>query len=216
VSAALERLLGLAAQWSVPLVLAVVPAPAEPALAARLGGLAGVRVAVHGLAHRSHAGPGEKKQELGAHRPPAAVLDEISSGRDRLNRLFGGQALPMLVPPWNRIAPELLPHLPGLGIRYLSTIGPQPPHEPVPDLVRIDCQLDIMDWRNRRSHDHELLWGRLAELVRGRAALPGPIGLLTHHLVHDEQAWKFLSRLFELTAGHEAVSWAWPVPEIGA
>ncbi|HUF45256.1 MAG TPA: polysaccharide deacetylase, partial [Aestuariivirgaceae bacterium] len=202
--------------WSVPVVVAVVPMPAEPHLAIRLAEFAHIKVAAHGFAHRNHALPGEKKQELGPHRPAETVLEELSIGLDRLVGLFSGQAVPMLVPPWNRIAAELLPRLPQLGIRYLSAFDPSQLREPVPDLLQVDCQLDIIDWRARGAHPHEVLAGRLAGLVRDSAAAPAPIGILSHHLAHDEKAWQFLTHLFRLTARHEAVTWGWPVPDFYA
>lgn len=207
---ALMRLLGLAGDWDVPLVLAVIPQPAQPDLARVL--TARTRVAVHGFAHLNHAPAGEKKQELGAHRPAETVLEELGTGRERLASLFPGHAVPMLVPPWNRIAPGLIPHLPRLGFRTLSSFGPAAPHQPAPGLTQADCQLDIIDWRTRRTHPPGLLAGRLAALVRERAPAPAPIGILTHHLVHDGAAWDYLSSLFRLTARHEAATWVWPVP----
>lgn len=209
----LERLLELAGEWTVPVVLAVIPMPAEPRLAVRLGDFNNVKVALHGFSHSNHAPAEEKKQELGGHRPAASVLNEIHSGLDRLVRLFGGQAVPMLVPPWNRIAAELIACLPQIGISYLSAFGPARSRQPAPGLVQVDCQLDIIDWRGTRgSHPHQVLADRLAGLVRERAAgPPDPIGILSHHLVHDDAAWQFLQALFRLTARHEAVTWGWPV-----
>ena len=212
VTPALERLLALILQWDVPAVLAVIPVPARPELAVRLGELGPVRVALHGFAHRNHAGPEEKKQELGPHRPAATVLDEIDNGFDRLKGMFPDHTVPMLVPPWNRIAADLLPHLPQLGLRCLSAFSNQFPHEPVPGLVQVDCQLDIIDWSQRRSHPHDMLSGRLAALVRQRKGTTAPIGILTHHLDHDEAAWAFLAGLLRLTARHEAVTWGCSVP----
>jgi hypothetical protein len=216
VTPALDRLLALILQWDVPAVLAVIPVPARPELPVRLGVLGRVRVAPHGFAHSNHAGPGEKKQELGPHRPAATVLDEIRVGFDRLKDMFPDQTVPLLVPPWNRIAPDLLPRLPELGLNYLSAFGQQIPLESVPRLTQIDCQLDIIDWSRRRSHPPEMLAGRLAALVRQCGAAQAPIGILTHHIDHDEAAWAFLADLFRLTAGHEAVSWSWPVPAFEA
>src|SRR3712207_7045597 len=42
------------------------------------------------------------------------------SGVERLLRFYGNRLVPMLVPPWNRIDPALLPDLPPLGLRALS------------------------------------------------------------------------------------------------
>ena len=41
-----------------------------------------------------------------------------------------------------------------------------------------------------------------------KPAAARPLGVLTHHLVHDEIAWLFLEGLFEATAGNPACRWA--------
>ena len=47
-----------------------------------------------------------------------------------------------------------------------------------------------------------------AELRWRREADSGePVGVLTHHLVHDETAWLFLEGLFAATAAHPACRW---------
>ena len=51
------------------------------------------------------------------------VLGELGTGWLALERLFGGRALSVMVPPWNRIAPALVPTLPEIGFRGLSTFG---------------------------------------------------------------------------------------------
>ena len=106
---ALDRLLDLQRAHDQPLALAVVPAGATPALAARLAQAPRVDLLQHGYAHTNHAPPGDKKAELGAHRPAMFVLGELGTGRLALERLFGRRVLPVLVPPWNRIAPALVP-----------------------------------------------------------------------------------------------------------
>ena len=68
---ALTRLMALCADYGVPPTLAVIPAHASANLAAALSH--STRVALHGWTHENHAGPGEKKQELGAHRPRELV-----------------------------------------------------------------------------------------------------------------------------------------------
>ncbi len=202
-TAPLDRLLALSRDWTVPLTLAVIPARTGPALAQGLNGVAGVAVAVHGWSHENHAGPGEKKQELGAHRPAPEVLETLARGKDRLTALFGAAALPVLVPPWNRIAPDVVAGLPALGFRALSVYGPA---RPAPLRV-VNTHVDLMDWRGSGGgHPPETL---LADLARAIGTHPEePIGILSHHLVHDEAAWRFLPALFALTRDHPACRWA--------
>jgi hypothetical protein len=157
---------------------------------------------VHGWSHRNHAPAGEKKQELGAHRPAAVVLAEIAGGLARLRALHGAGLVPVLVPPWNRIAAEVVAGLPALGFAALSTFGPP---RPAP-LAVINTHVDLIDWHGTgggRAPD-ALLSDLLGALDRPES---GAIGLLSHHLVHDAQAWSFLARLFELTQGHPGCRW---------
>ena len=81
---ALDRLLDLTATFNVPATLAVIPAHATQALAHRLADQSHVTVAVHGWAHQNHAGDGQKKQELGLHRPRNAVVADLRQGLARI------------------------------------------------------------------------------------------------------------------------------------
>lgn len=213
-TAALDRLLALSADSGVPLAIAAVPGRCAAALAERLAAAAGSATALqHGYAHCNHAPPGEKKAELGGHRPVAAVCEELARGAALMAGLFASQALPVLVPPWNRIAPELLPLLPDLGLAGLSTYGPRPPAGPAKGLVQANTHVDIMRWDAPRGFLGEaealgLLCGHLR--ARRDAAADGeidpaePTGLLTHHLAHDEAAWAFLAKLMPLLGRHAA------------
>jgi hypothetical protein len=193
---ALDRLLSVQHETQVPLALAVVPATATQALAARLVDESGVDVLQHGYAHTNHAPAGEKKMELGAHRPAMLVLGDLGTGWMALERLFGARALPVLVPPWNRIAPLLVPTLPEIGFRGLSTFGARSRIEPVKGLLQVNTHLDLMDWRGHRGFVGED--AALATLVRalGAGRITGePVGVLSHHLAMDEGAWDFLRSL---------------------
>ncbi|NRP22267.1 hypothetical protein LPJGGPFB_05526 [Ensifer adhaerens] len=211
-TAPLDRLLSLAASHAVPLTLAVPPAPATEALARHLSGRADIGVAAHGWAHRNHAPREEKKQELGAHRPPAVILDELRRGAERLRTLFPEHFVPMLVPPWNRIDAALSPRLPEIGFSVLSVFGPEKP-SPFP---LVNTHVDVMDWRGTRGcRDHTLIIADIIERIRqvcgdveGREDQSGgTLGLLTHHLVHDAAVWDFLEKLFTATSGHPACCW---------
>lgn len=218
-SNALDLLLGLAAAESVPLALAVIPAATGPALADALRPRRDVAVLQHGYAHRNHAPAGEKKAELGPHRTPAEVMETLEQGRSRLRALFGARFLPVLVPPWNRVDPSLLPALPGLGFTDLSTYGGRP-QPTAGGLAITDTHVDIVDWRNGRGFVGEgaalgLVVRHLAARRRGETARDEPTGLLTHHLVHDRAGWAFTAAFLARVAAHPAACWLTPFELFG-
>lgn len=197
----LSRLLALMQADALPLTLAVIPALAEPALAQWLTPMDGVSVAVHGWQHVNHAPPSRKKQELGLDRGLPCVLDELARGLDRLQQRHGGQCEALLVPPWNRIADELPPHLPSIGYRGLSVFA----NQQFQGLPVINTHVDIIDWKGHRGgRDVAELLLETAHLVDEGRTL---IGVLTHHQLHDETAWDFLQRFVSLTRMHPAVRW---------
>ncbi|MFB9949300.1 polysaccharide deacetylase family protein [Rhizobium puerariae] len=202
----LDRLLGLAADNDIPVTLAVIPADAGERLAQRLEDAPQATVAVHGWSHRNHAPGGERKQELGLHRGSAVVLAEIGEGRERLRRLFGERAFPMLVPPWNRIHEDLLPALPPLGIQALSIFGRENRDIPLPLL---NTHVDIIDWRGARNgRPADVLFAEILLRMEALTAHPlDTVGILSHHLVHDAAAWSFLEALFRLTREHPGCRW---------
>ncbi|MCE7030296.1 polysaccharide deacetylase family protein [Jiella avicenniae] len=203
----LDRLLGLAKRHALPLALAVIPVGAELALAERLAGEAGVSVLLHGHAHANHASPGEKRAEFGDHRPADVMRGEIVAGKARLEDLFADRFRPVFVPPWNRIGRTARALLAGLGLPTLSVYGAAKDSsdgEP----AELNTHLDVMDWRAMRGLTFDAADGRLAALIDGRtgsAAVAEPIGLLTHHLQHDESAWALTDRLLGLLVAHPAV-----------
>jgi peptidoglycan/xylan/chitin deacetylase (PgdA/CDA1 family) len=196
---ALDRLLALAD--GAPLLIAAIPAGAEPSLARRLATAAGVSVAVHGLAHADHAPPGEKAAEFGAHRPLSVLHREATEALRRAReRLPAEKLLKVFVPPWNRIAPDLARDLPLLGYTGLSAAG----GPSVPGLTRADCTLDVIDWRGTRSlRDPARLLATLS--AHAEAEEEHPLGLTTHHLAHDEAVWEFLAKLIPVLKAHPAV-----------
>lgn len=201
---ALTRLLDLGARHDVPLALAVIPAGAGVPLAELLAVRAGLDVLLHGWSHENHAPADEKKQELGPHRPAGAVLAELSEGSRRLVQLFGAQFVPVLVPPWNRIDKALLPKLSAIGIEALSVFGPEKPGEP----VMVNTHADIMDWHGTRGCRPPA--AIIEDIVRRLSAMErsgGTMGLLTHHLVHDDAAWDFIDGLLAATSRHPGCRW---------
>jgi peptidoglycan/xylan/chitin deacetylase (PgdA/CDA1 family) len=209
-SPALGRLLALGPQ---PLAIAVIPAQMTPALAEILAG-GPVDVLQHGYAHRNYEPPGTKKAELGAARPLAAVREELRRGAQFLAAAFGNQALPVLVPPWNRIAEPLIDHLAEDGYRGLSTQGTRRPvaASRQEGILQVNTHMDIVDWRGGRGFIGleaaiDLALGHLSARRDGRADAAEPTGLLTHHLVLEDAAFDFTAEFLARTAQHPAVQW---------
>lgn len=206
---ALRQLTAITGKNDVPLLLCVVPEQTSTDLARDLARHKHVAVAVHGFGHHNHAPPGEKSQELGAHRSVPIVVEELTKARAKLAELYDARLSRILVPPWNRIAPDVVARLPELGFSGLSTFGTAHEAAGVPGITQLNTHLDIIDWKGARGGRDPLWLAReLAKLLSlSRCAAQAPIGVLAHHLVHDELAWQFLEELFEMTAQHSAVNW---------
>ena len=202
---ALDHLLALARSHSLPLGLAVVPKGATGALAARLKSEPSVAVLQHGWAHKNHAAVGEKKIELGGVRPVSEVLKDLGRGFDRLQGLFAEQFLPVLVPPWNRISDAVREARSSLGLAGLSTSGPVPAGEP----HQVNVHVDIFAWRpTRRPLSRAEGYERLGiEVERRLAGAPEPLGIMTHHLVHEAASWALLDEMLAMLTEHRATRW---------
>ena len=194
----LKKLLDMSRTSDVPLALAVVPHAAEPGLFRLLHERASVLQ--HGTDHRNRAAAGEKKTEYPAAEPVEAALARITDGFARLRALAGGRFVPVLAPPWNRMRKELLKNLPAIGIRGISGYGARASAEPASGLHQVNTHVDIVDWRHGKRFVGES--EALCMAVQNSNA-EEPVGLLTHHAVHDAAAWRFLERLFKV----EGIRW---------
>ena len=144
----IERLLGLAAAYRIPLHLAAIPRDLTDALAAAMEGVGEARILQHGYAHVDHAPKGEGSWELGAHRPQGQVLDELALGAARLRGAFGSRFLPVLVPPWTRIEFSLVRHLPDVGFRALSMEGARLQRFAAPGVMALNAHCDPIRWKS--------------------------------------------------------------------
>lgn len=207
-SPALERLSDLAERFAAPVLLAIIPLLAEPALATALRGMPLLRPCQHGAIHRNHAPAGSKKSEFGTERSAADVDADIARGRQRLHDLLGDAVLPVFVPPWNRIARSHAARLDILGFAGLSCFRDyRPGPEGGPRLL--NTHVDIIDWHGGRIGRPAA--GILTELTtlltqrRQDESGDSELGLLLHHRDHDETAWSVLSEILAATAVHPAV-----------
>ncbi len=210
-TADLTQLVDLATELEVSLHLAVIPSLAEDSLADAIGARPLVVPMVHGWAHLNHAPEGEKKAEFGHPRPEAAA--EMGLGLTRLKTLFPADSIDLFVPPWNRMDARLIAALPSAGYAGVSTFTPRKTAYPMPGLVQINTHLDPIFWRGGGGLvPPEQLIPALVETLQDRRAgvtdATEPLGLLTHHLVHDAAIWDFTRGVLEelLAGGARAVS----------
>lgn len=208
---ALDSLLDLAQRYRLPLALAVIPAGMDDRLPDCLSARAAVSVLQHGYAHRDYAASDEPGAELGEHRPAAQVVAELERGWSLLARSLGPRLLPVLVPPFNRIAESLLPALAPVGFRGLSRFTPRPGRESH-GLVLANCHVDPVDWKRGSCFRGEArtlgeLISHLKQRRTGRVDAAEATGLLTHHAAHDGATWQFLERLLAHLGAHPGVRW---------
>ncbi|MDX1732289.1 MAG: glycosyl transferase family 28, partial [Aurantimonas coralicida] len=158
----LARLLAQRRETGVPLGLAVIPDGARPDLLDGMTPDDDIRLFLHGWCHANHAPAGEKRAEFGDHRPAASMLEEIRRGRDRLAGLADERFLPVFVPPWNRIGPDMAARLGEAGLPGLSIFArPASWH-------RVHTHLDLMDWRAGQAQDAATLDRLLAAQIAAR------------------------------------------------
>ncbi|MCB1451114.1 MAG: polysaccharide deacetylase family protein [Nitratireductor sp.] len=202
---ALVRLDALVREHDIPLLLAVIPDPAQPALAARLANSPLITPAVHGFRHVSHSPKGEKVCELGTHRPVDDVLDELAKGREKLRDLFAREISAILVPPWNRIHDAVRDRIGDAGFAAVSAHG----WSGAAPVKMINAHIDVIHWKGGRK-GRDLVWvhyNLLRNLETARQRGGEPVGILLHHLDHDEQAWLAIESIFDWTRKNPAIKW---------
>lgn len=207
-SPALGRLAGLGERFGLPVLLAVIPMLAEPALAAALRAMPALLPCQHGCWHRNHAPEGAKKSEFGPLRTVSDMTSQITQARQRLGDLFGPALLPVFVPPWNRIDPGHAALLPALDFSGLSCFRGYE-LAPTGGLQLGNTDLDVMDWSSRTGRQPQDLIADTCQLLAAKRASPVPggdaFGVLMHHRDHDGTAWAFLEIFLALATRHPAV-----------
>lgn len=211
-SAELEHLAALSAQLDLPVHLAVIPQGVTADLPRFTTDHPQLIPVVHGWSHQNHAPAGEKKAEFGAHRPLDERLEDAERGLTTLQEAFGSSLRPMFVPPWNRIAPEMLTWLAGAGFSAVSTFTPRKTAKPAPGLLRVNTHLDPIDWKGGRGllPVNQLIaqvTRQLRDRRQGDADNGEPYGLLTHHLVQDAASWDFVAALAARLLNGPAEAW---------
>lgn len=204
-TAQLDRLLSIARAHDMPLTLAVVPDVPLQALGARLAEASGVTAVQHGYDHQNRRG-GAHAGEIPHDWSADQIRAHLAPGWANLSTLPGARRI--YVPPWN----DVHPLLPGVLVAdgYEGWSAWQDNGE-TGGLARVDAHLDLLRWRGgaRFRGTGKFLKELRRMLVARRQAgrWDAPIGVLTHHLVHDENSWRFLYRFMGWTRARPAVEW---------
>ncbi len=204
----LAPLLDLSRADSRPLGLAVVPGWLDEATVRLVRGKPTAEVLQHGWTHANHARRGEKSIELGGTAATADCLDLLRRGAERLGSAFGADFLPVLVPPWNRIADPVIERLHDAGYAGLSTHSNDRRGSAL-GLVQINTHVDIINWRgNRRMKPVGTLIDEVEHLL-AQGGLP-VIGILSHHLVMTVDDVARLGRFFSALEARHRCRWIAP------
>jgi hypothetical protein len=188
--ARLLRLADVFASHGLPLDLAVIPAELTPRLAGELRERP-VGLHQHGYAHLNHQREG-RKCEFGSDRSRAQQEADIAAGRERLTELLGDRLDAIFTPPWNRSTRDTAEALVALGFAALSR---EHRAEPLGLLPEVPVHLDVA----RLSPDE--LDARFAGLVREG----GPVGVMFHHAVMEDDDFARADALLGLLADHDRV-----------
>ncbi len=208
----LDRLIELARQHRAIVHLAAIPARLAPDFGPALEHEPHVRVLQHGYAHIDHAPAGAGSWELGEDRPQEMVLAELRKGHHLLRTALGERFLPVLVPPWTRIAASLIPHIGEAGLFALSMEGARQGRFAAPGIATYNAHCDPIKWKGGARFTGtgkalDEIVKHLAARRRGVADADEPTGLCTHHLDHDAATWEFVERLLAEVTAHKAARW---------
>jgi peptidoglycan/xylan/chitin deacetylase (PgdA/CDA1 family) len=191
--ARLLALLDRFAACALPVDLAVIPRSLGAGLAGELAARPGVGLHQHGLSHANHEREG-RKCEFGPSRGLEAQRRDIEAGRARLTDLLGDRVDPIFTPPWNRCTADTGAALAELGFRVLSRESRAEPLA-VPGLVELPVHID---WVRLSPPE---LGARIAAAIEAG----GPVGLMFHHAVMEDDDMRRMSALLDFLAGHERV-----------
>jgi hypothetical protein len=208
---ALDRLLALSARFDAPITIAAVPDGDVAALAQACRGVPHAELAIHGFRHENRAPPGRPSGEVNDQDGLAEVMSDLGAAMEAFRR--AGVTPRLFVPPWNNAHPTLKQALELQGLQ-LSCYGEM---RRAAEPGRLDAHLDFMRWKPRarfRGAVRFLLRARrlLAER-RLNGAWDQPLGLLTHHLDHDEPAWRFLEAFLPVAKPVARISLDEPTPQ---
>src|SRR5262249_31062335 len=147
----------------------------------------------HGFRHHWEYEVQEEKYacgEFGKGRELSRMMTDAHDGHVALDRLFGENGWQkVFVPPFHALSTDFKAVLPSLG--YWGLSAGIPLTTPINTVAEANAEIDIMNWPKRAFHGAEavekMVVAQLQARREGMRSGEGPIGLLTHHLAHDEE-----------------------------
>jgi hypothetical protein len=227
-SAPLARLHEFAARYDITIGLAIIPARIHPSLL-KFMSEEGQRFhpMCHGWQHVSHSPEGSKWSEFGEGRPPEAAIKDAQLALDAFRSHFAGYDA-VFVPPFCQISNAVIEALPAIGYAGLSA-GPgwlerklshlpssairlpaiRMPRRPRSGIRRLDVHIDPIDWQKRTAHSAATICNAVMKSLHPRymgvVSSDTPIGLVTHHLDHDDSVWAACNDVMDAVRYHPAV-----------
>jgi peptidoglycan/xylan/chitin deacetylase (PgdA/CDA1 family) len=222
VSVELDRLSQLAARHELNIGLAAIPGKLDRSLvdfvdSERLH----FHPMCHGWQHVNYNGKG-KPAEFGADRPQSALVEDGRLAFEAFAEHFGRVGV-VFVPPFGRITDAMVDVLPEIGFvgvskgpsameRWMTRVAwaPSPVRLPTRKSVpHFDVHIDPIDWRRMTARDAAAVGAEIVGHLRlrrnGFVSSDLPIGILTHHLAHDDAVWALCDDLFGALR-HEAAA----------
>ena len=224
-SQSLDRLHDLATKHRVRIGLAVIPGKILPNLSSFLRtNTQQFYPMCHGWMHVNH-NRRNKPGEFGPDRPISKMIMDAQSALDLFSERFG-EVRAIFVPPFNRVTPAMVKALPEIGFFGVSLMPNYLERKilqfgsgsawskliKIPEFSgspRIDVHLDVINWKTRTAHETKTIVDHLVRQLRARRlgllAASTPIGLLTHHLAHNQGIWLACDEALEVLQSHKAV-----------
>jgi hypothetical protein len=226
VSPQLSKLDSFAVKHDLGIGLAVIPSKVRSSLAAFLVDKSRRFYPMcHGWAHTNYGAP-SKPAEFGPERSFPDLVADARAAFEVFCGYFGANGA-IFVPPYNRIAPTLINALTGIGFAGLSSYPgffenlmsrcSAQFNVRVPlrirrgyKIKRFDVQIDPIQWKPTATArpDETIamsLVGHLRLRRNGFLDADDPIGIMTHHLFHDDTIWNVCDVMVDVLRQHPAV-----------
>lgn len=181
-NAKMDRFLNICASFEIPVSLAVIPARMSRDLVIYAQNYPTLSILQHGIAHENKTIAPSKKSEFTYFND--AQFQLLLNKKKNMEDLFGKSFKPIFVPPWNRINISWEKHI----LQHYDFISAFGIHH---HASYLNTHLDCINWKTRSFKTEHELYVELEILLQKTSH----IGILTHHLMHEDTDWQKLKNL---------------------